>query len=465
MANSASPDRRVLLPLAAFLVRPEWAARVVSPSYDGLPPERRSRILEENPYLYANAILSADVTGEKYSPEELAGKNRQTLAKLLAAEVFEKPSGECLFVYRLEGYDHCQTALVGLLPLEVFRRGQLRAHETTQGRRQELLRLHLERVGVQSSPIGMFQRNSPDVLEVIELVTQNPPALSFVDIHEVRQSIWRIEDTAAVARLNDALAGENLYLTDGHHRLGAAIAHNDSQRSLLANDAAVRIACSEPSDAPNIPRGGAIPSDFILSAVISQEQTRVMGFHRVLHLPEGISPQEFAKRLRNLGDLRSLEGQRAPGLAQPTAPGQFGVFLAGTWHSLVPWSTPQGLDAAWLQEMVFEGLLGMSAEEITACVEYLPGRPPMPWQVQEGQEGGEGEQEELRRRCESSGGVGFALHPVPLKALCDLCDAGALLPPKSTFFHPKPRSGVFLRFLGKLPSCSENSPLSGEEIC
>ena len=450
---------------------------MVSPSYDGLAPAQRRQILAENPYLFANAILSADVTGDRYSPAELAVKNRRTVERLLATGAFAPPSGLAHFVYRLEGYGHTQTGLVGLLPLDLHRSGRLRAHEGTKAQRQELLQLHLQRVGVQSSPIGMFHRSLPEVEAVLRETTSTQPVLSFSDIHDVRQTIWKVCDADVLRRLNDALAGENLYLTDGHHRLGAALAHNDAERkqrreqtaadaasaaSAAALDAASAASAAAldaasaqsaaatsshevppTSDAISGCSGDLMPSDFILAVLFSQEEIRAMGFHRIVRLPDGWGHERLAERLRALGELTPMSG--AGGSLES---GRFGVFLGGRWYRFVPEKAPEGLDVTWLQEVVLQGVLGMDAGEIGKRVEFLPGRPPMPHQT------GDAATEPLKvleGRCKEHGGVGFALHPVPLAALKRLCDAGELMPPKSTFFHPKPRSGVFMRFLRNPP--------------
>ena len=404
---------------------------MVSPSYDGLSPAQRQQILAENPFLFANAILSADVTGDRYSPDELAAKNRQAVDRLLEAGAFAPPSGLALFVYRLEGYGHAQTGLVGLLPLDFHRIGRLRAHEGTKAKRQELLQRHLQRVGVQSSPIGMFHRRLPEVEDVLRETTETQPLLAFSDIHDVRQTIWKVCDAEGIRRLNDALAGENLYLTDGHHRLGAALAHSDAERKQRRS-------------------AGSMPSDFILAVLFSQEEIRAMGFHRIVRLPDGWEQERLAERLRVLGKLLP-----SCGAGDPLESGRFGVFLGGMWYQFVPDKAPEGLDVTWLQEVVLQGVLGMDAAEIGERVEFLPGRPPMPHQT------GEAATEPLKvleGRCREHGSVGFVLHPVPLAALKRLCDAGELMPPKSTFFHPKPRSGVFMRFLRRPPDGADLDP-------
>jgi len=441
---------------------------VVSPSYDGLSPAQRRRILADNPYLFANAILSADVTGDRYSPDELAEKNRRAVHRLLTAGAFAPPGGRSLFVYRLEGYGHRQTGLVGLLPLCLYRIGRLRAHENTRAERQELLQRHLSRVGVQSSPVGIFHRGLPEIEEVLSETTETQPVLAFSDIHDVKQKVWRICDAARLGRLNDALAGENLYLTDGHHRLGAALAHNDFERSdseinpeRKQRHAGTPVSREASGGAPEGASGsgfpgGSLSSDFILAALFSEKEIRAMGFHRIVRLPDGCGHERLAEHLRALGSLSPASG----GAIEPPESGRFGVFLGGRWYRFAPHKAShkascqascqasEGLDVTWLQEEVLQGVLGMDAKEIGERVEFLPGRPPMPYQT------GEAAEEPLKvleRRCEEQGGVGFALHPVPLSVLKRLCDDGDLMPPKSTFFHPKPRSGVFMRFLRHPP--------------
>ena len=444
-----------VLPFAASVVRQEWAERVVSPAYDGLGVEERRALLLEQPDSYMHATRSPEDMGYALSPAELAVLNQMALIRLLRLDAFESRPQPAVYVYRLIGYGCRQRGIVGVVPLEAYRRGRIRPHERTHADREELLSEFLALTSAQSSPVGLTFRCTPRFraqLDAVEAIRE--PLLDFSDANGVEQRVWEVTEPSFLQVLNEDLQDQNLYVTDGHHRLGAGLVVSERvRRQRKASSAAggylpsdivlTTLGVSPPGMSSGVPSmaaeespesgeddssvGDVLSSDAILAALFPHDELRLHVFHRRVTPAIAI---EAAAIEAALGDLGSLVPVSEDG-AEPPRPGLFGVYLQGRWLRFAPSGGVEGIDAGWLQERVIGPVFGVRDPEGTRNIEYVSGVLGAA---------------QVARRCDDSGGVGFVLHPVTVETMMAVADARAVMPPKSTFFHPKPRSGVFLRF-------------------
>ena len=200
--------------------------------------------------------------------------------------------------------------------------------------------------------------------------------------------MWRVPAGAATASLADELTAADHYIADGHHRVAAAL--STWRRS------------GEPSDAG------------VLCVILPMDGLRLSAFHRRV-----FGPVDLAPLLELLAPGFRVEAASTP----PTpAPGSFGLYADGGWYDVTPHAVGAGLDVEVLQAQVLDHL--------DQAIEIAPARTPV---------------DELTRRCDSDEGVLFTLAPPPLEALTRLADAGEVMPPKTTYFEPKPCAGIFRR--------------------
>lgn len=446
----------VLLPFAASVVRQAWAERVVSPAYDGLGVEERRALLLEQPDSYMHATRSPEDVGYALSPAELAVLNQMALIRLLRLDAFESRPAPAVYVYRLVGYGCRQRGVVGVVPLEAYRRGSIRPHERTHADREELLSEFLALTSAQSSPVGLTFRRTPRIGALLDGVeATQEPLLDFADANGVEQRVWEVTDPSFLQVLNEDLQGQNLYVTDGHHRLGAGLVV--SERARRQREASSAAGGFLPSDIilttlgvlpPGMPTaetgapGGSRPadaagdgpgpgevlsSDAILACLFPHDELRLLVFHRRVTPAPGTGEGAIEAALRELGSLEPVDVTGA----EPPRPGTFGVYLGRRWLRFTPAGGVDGIDAAWLQERVLAPVFGIDDPEHTRNIEYVSGVLGAA---------------HVADRCEKAGGVGFLLHPVTVETIMAVADAREVMPPKSTYFHPKPRSGVFLRF-------------------
>lgn len=369
-----------LLPVQAGLVRPDLAVEVISPPYDLLSREERAAYSARVPRSFLNGTPSS----ESADPEEDAALRRETASRYMTARLAEstwRSMPAGFFVYRIRSDGHTQTGVVGDVPANAFP-GVVRPHEDTRPTRVADLVDYLNRVGFGSSPVGLTYRRVPEIDEVVQRLTDEEPDLEVVLEDGDHHTVWSVADAGSKASLAGALATiEASYIIDGHHRVAATLARGHDPAT----------------------QGGRF-----LAVAFPDDDLAVYPFHRWLATdwrPDRVS------------DGVGLTPEQGAVIAV-TREGEWLVDLGGT-----------GDDTSALAQMVLGPLLGVADERVDHRVVFVPGYPGP---------------KALRSRVASQGGVGFLLHPPTIASIMGASDAGGVMPPKATFFAPKPRSGVFL---------------------
>ncbi len=401
-----------IAPFAGWLVKPEWADLVISRAHDHTSPDERRAIMASNPYSYVNVTRSSDdiTENEGLSIPDLVEQSSTALTRLLDAGAFSPAKRPVLYLYRMTGEDSSQTGIVGTVPVRGLADGRIRVHEGVRRDRTELIASHLVGVGATSTPVALTLR-APDGLEdaMAEITTAEPPNLEFGS-SAVHHQIWTVP-AGYTDRLVALVDGVTLYVTDGHHRSAAA------ERALA----------SEP-DNRLLTR--------TLAVVFPDDRLHVIAFHRLVSNHTHLSPTAV---LAALAGVASVEPAVAAEEALPRAKGEIGLYLARSWYRLTlpaPTATEAvaRLDVERLRRHVIDPILGTDELDNDGTVDYLP------------ESAGLGE---LVRRCDHEDRLGFVVHPLSVSEMMDVADESAVMPPKSSFFTPKPRSGVFLRVLSR----------------
>ena len=377
-----------LLPLEAQLVRPEVAARVVVPSFDTLTSDDRARIRAAEPLSYLHAMHAP-------GPGALA-RSQAGLQALLAADVFAAPLPRCVFGYRISAGSHSQVGLLCAVRAGDIGRGRpLRTHEDVRPGMARHLTHYLRELRVTSSPVTavVAADDLPD--DAFTRLLAGAPDLTVGDARApdgILQEFWAVTAQPAVDDVLATFATVGVaYVTDGHHRSAAAL-----------------------DLGPDTP---------VLVALFPDAAVRVVPFDRV------VRPATDRHRLRAwLADV----GVTTDDGTRP-ARGALRVWCDGAWWSAPLPTTaglepPASLDPALLQEHVLGPLLDVQDPAADPRLTFVPGTISI---------------DELAGRAGPEG-VAFALGPVGLDDIRAVADRGATMPPKSTYFAPKPRSGCRL---------------------
>ena len=402
----------LVAPFAGWVVHPDWAERVISRAYDNLSPLQRQALVASNPYSYMNVTRSREdlFDNSDLSHEDLVGEGAAALARLLNAKAFTPTGRPALYLYRLTHKQGMQTGVVCTVPVRGFDEGRIRIHERVHDERADLLTTHLQGVGATSSPVAMAVRSTSELYNQLFDITSAAPADLEFGSTAVRHQIWTVPEDCTES-LVAAFGNQVLYVTDGHHRSAAA----------------VRAMAAQPND-PALAR--------TLAVVFPDEQLHVQAFHRLVADQSDRTAEECLTALDDVAEVSSVFSSMQ---ARPQKRGVAGLYLGGSWHQVelpgaVGNGAVNGLDVERLRRSILKPVLGVDEVGQPGAVEYLPAALGL---------------DELARRCDAESRVGFALYPMTVRELMAVADEQGLMPPKSSFFAPKPRSGVFLRVLGR----------------
>lgn len=379
----------------ALLVEPGHATAVVGPAYDSLLPQERRRLADENPDSFFNVLRSAADHPEEDDAELLA-RNAQALADLVRNGRY-RTMAPGLFLYRLSTGDHTQTAVIGDLAVHHVAQGRVRAHERTRVTKEAELARHLAHLRMQSSPVGLGYRANRNVDLVVARLTDATPDLSFMSVDGLSQQVWAINDADAVTELQQALSQvHTTYIIDGHHRVAAASqVHGEGH---------------------------------FLAALIPDHELRLLPYHRLV---AGPLPADLDDRLDALADRYEVgPAVEAEPVTQPDGSLEYVLYERGRWHRLHRRQVVTGrMGANVADEEILGPLFDIGDARRDPRLSHLPGNRPAP---------------ALARLADEADGAVLLLAAPSLQEVFDHADAGRVMPPKSTWFEPKLRSGIFI---------------------
>jgi uncharacterized protein (DUF1015 family) len=410
-------------PLSLDVLRPAWTSEVPSPPHDALTPAQRRDHLQRFPLSYLGVTRAPeDVDPDRdISPHDLLIAGRRSLEDLLARNVFEPASGPRYHVYRLDVDGRSQTGLVAGVAVDDYDSGMVRIHEQIKESRAQHLANHLGIVRAQSSPIALACADDDRFSAVLGEVTGRSPSLDFVTLDGLRQIVWPVDRPDEARHLTDLMANRPLYLTDGHHRAAAAASYRARRRDEQDN----RNGHPDP-ELPGI--------DWMLSAVFPASEMKNRAFHRFVTIDSFADfLEQMAERLtvrpanhdeiadRSLSEVPILgwngDGRRCWYLIDlPLVPGN------------LPSTVIDNLDPVRLREHVLHPVLNIDESRSNGRLTHRPGSDD-PAVIEEMLEPGQ---------------MMFVMRPVSMADLFEASDRGLTMPPKSTYFEPKVRSGVFL---------------------
>jgi uncharacterized protein (DUF1015 family) len=372
----------------------------VAPPYDALTPDERHRLRDLAPDSFLHALPTASHPGAVTNAE--LAHNRTSVERLRASAFVPVPR-PFVAIYRLSEGDRAQTGLI--VDLDVDALGTVVAgHEHTHAAREDDLVRYLETVGAQSSPVCLTHAPLPELAAALAASTTDDPTVALVQDGATEQELWVVDDEDAVASLLAVAGGvARAVITDGHHRAAAAA------RFAAGRDGAGR---------------------HVLVALFPADEIRVTAFHRVVRPPLPVHPADLAAALRHHG----LEVRPTDGPFDPQRPGHVGLLAAGRWWEVgvpatrLPDDAVDASDVWLLQREVLAPVLEVADPRTDPRLEHLPTSLPLA----------------SFTAAVGRDGVGFLLRPPSVEVLLAAGEHGRVLPPKSTYVHPKARSGLLL---------------------
>ncbi|MDT7040970.1 DUF1015 domain-containing protein [Candidatus Nitronereus thalassa] len=411
-------------PFRPLRPKPEFASRVAAPPYDVVSLEEARKVAEGNPHCFlrvgrAELELADDV--DPYS-DEVYRHGAANLQGFIESGVMLQERQSIFGVYRQRWGNHEQTGLVALASVEDYDRGIIKKHELTRPVKENDRVRIIETHDSQSGPVLLFFRRTPTFQSWLNDVTGTTPDSQFTAEDGVEHTVWSLRDQGAIQKIvKDFQDVESLYIADGHHRSAAA----SRVRAVRAKSGSSSSTHSE---------------EGFLSVIFPHDELQILPYNRVVRDLNGHSTQQF---MAALGTHYDLKATSSPG--KPPEAG-FDVYVDGQWHRATPKLTLEqraqmtknpvsALAVSVLTERVLNPILGIQDQRSDSRIDFVGGvRPP----------------KELAAKVDGGEwAVAFWLYPTTVEELIAVSDADRIMPPKSTWFEPKLRDGLFVHMLGE----------------
>ena len=395
---------------------PELAASVASPPYDVLDSDEARAMAGDNPHSFLHVIKpEIDLEPGIGAHDDRAYRmGVDNLERFIAGGTLVKDGTPCLYAYAQRMGEHRQVGLMACVSVAEYEQGLIKKHEFTRPDKEADRTRHIVDARAQNGPVFLAYRATGDTRDVMDTLTAGQPTVDFVADDGIQHTLWVIDDPARLGSVEQAFGSLScLYIADGHHRSASALNARDQLRDA------------------NPGHTGAEPYNRFLAVIFPDEQLKILAYNRVVADLNGLTPEAFLERITEHFEVAEMDDP------EPDRPACFGCYLGGTWHRLraIPGSYDDAdpvarIDAAILQANLLAPVLGIDDPRTNERIKFVGGIR------------GTAELERLVDGGEFK--VAFSLHPTSMAQLFDVADAGKVMPPKSTWFEPKLRSGMVI---------------------
>ena len=409
-----------VLPFPCTRPVPEAAAEVAALPYDVFDRAEAAAYVRDRP----RSFLNIDRPETQFPPEqdmyapEVYARAAELLHERIADHTLFADPARSYYLYELVWQG--QTGLVGVCPIDEYENGTIKRHELTRSEKERDRIEHMRALGYQTGPIFLTYRDQPVLDVIIGAAKAATPLYHFTDDEGVTQTVWEIKRPDAVEAIHAMFQQVPCaYIADGHHRAASAVKVGQALR--------------EEAKAAGTYTGKE-PFNFFLSVLFPASQLTILPYNRVVTDRMGMSADELVERVAAAG----FDVEPAEVAALPAHHGELGLFTDGHWWRLTQSAAlaaelaeadpVASLDTSVLQSRILEPLLGIGDVREDPRIDFV---------------GGIRGTDELEERAGSEG-VAFTLHATSIDELLAVADAGLLMPPKSTWFEPKLRSGLFM---------------------
>jgi uncharacterized protein (DUF1015 family) len=399
----------------------ELVAKVASPPYDVLSADEARALAADNPisFLYVEKMEISLPPGADPDGDEAALAGKRNLQRLIDEKVLVQDDKECVYVYRLTWRGRQQTGFMLLSAADDYLKGNIKRHEFTRADKEAGRTRLEETLNAQAGPVFLFYPSADSLDALLAEVAKGTPEYEF-EADEVRHQLWAVCDAKTLNKIIDGFAKvEATYIADGHHRCAAAVNVCKNRRQSNAN------------------HNGSEPYNYFLTVVFPSDQLRILPYNRVVTDLKGMSPMAFIQQVKTRFTVEPVNNGKA---VESEEEHIIGMYLDGKWYRIIPMSDSfnkfdpiERLDASILSRNLLDPVLGITNPRTDKRIDFVGG---------------------IRGTCElvklvDSGKfkVAFSMPPVSMQALKDVADSGGVMPPKSTWFEPKLRSGIVVYLL------------------
>lgn len=409
-------------PFRAIRPAVDKAEQVAALPYDVLNSEEAREVVKENPYSFLHidkAEIDLDPTVSPYDTL-VYEKARENLQQWIKENIFIQDEEPCLYIYQLTMQGRTQSGLVVCTSIDEYANNTIKKHERTRPEKEQDRIRHVDICNANTGPIFLTYRAKEEITKRIENWKENhPPIYRFTADDGIEHTAWKIADTDTISTLV-ALFDHipSLYIADGHHRSASA-----AKVGLMRREQYQTFTGDE-------------EFNFFLSVLFPHDELSIWDYNRVVKDLNGLSEEEF---LQQISQYFYVE-QAVASPYKPTEPHTFGMYMNELWYKLTVKEkvfdandVVKRLDVSILQDHVLSEVLNIQDPRTDDRVDFVGGIR------------GLAELERLVNRGDYK--IAFSLYPTSMEDLLAIADAGEIMPPKSTWFEPKLRSGLFIHSL------------------
>jgi uncharacterized protein (DUF1015 family) len=412
----------VIKPFKGLRPPKRLAEKLAAPPYDVLNREEAKTMAAGNPhsFLHINKPeIDIDDSIDAFD-QCVYQRGAENLRSFREQGFLCQDARENFYVYQQIMGDHQQVGLVAAASVEEYEKDLIKKHEFTRPDKEDDRVNHMATLNAQVGPVFLTYQANNDIDAIIAEIVKAEPEYNFTSRDGIRHILWVVDDQDKIATIKTAFARiPCLYVADGHHRSAAAM--RVKQQKQAAN--------------PN--HTGEESYNFFLAVIFPHNQMKILDYNRVVKDLNGHSEREFLERIAETFDVTTLSDKDS---AKPQLPHHFGMCLNGQWFGLQAkpntWDDDdpvQRLDVSILQNNLLAPILGIANPRTDKRIDFVGGIRGMA---------------ELEKRGKSGQWlVAFALFPTSIENLMAIADAGEVMPPKSTWFEPKLRSGLVVHCL------------------
>lgn len=414
---------RIMAIIRPFIcVRPneDIADKVAALPYDVYNREEAKKETLREPLSFLKVDRAETQLPESVNPYDsiVYQKAKEILENMIADKIYITDSQECYYIYELIMDGRSQTGIVACASIDDYLNNVILKHENTR-EDKEIDRInHVDTLNAQTGPIFLAYRSIDVINEVVAKAKKEKPIYNFTSLDGVTHIVWRISREEEIKTISKAFADINsIYIADGHHRTASAVKVGLKRRAANPN------------------HRGDEEYNYFLSVLFPDDQLKILPYNRGVYDLNGLTREEFLSELSK----NFIVTVKKDGPFEPDEKGLFGMYLQDTWYILKlksnrdndkrKYDPVASLDVSLLYDNILSPILGIGDPRIDNRIDFI---------------GGIRGTKELERRVSQDLAVAFTMYPTSIQELFEVSDAGKLMPPKSTWFEPKLRSGLFI---------------------
>jgi len=409
-------------PFKGLRPTPEYASSVASPPYDVLSSDEAREMARTNPHSFLHVVKPEIDLAPGIDPysDAVYNKAAENLLRLRKDNVLRQDDTDCYYLYQLQMGEHVQTGLVAVASVDDYLENRIKKHEFTRIEKEKDRTKHIFASRAQAGPVFLIHRSDAELTSVFGEIQRTEPAVDFTADDGIRHSLWVVSSPETIERITAAFARFGaIYVADGHHRSAAG-----SHVAKIMRE-------------KNPDYSGDEEFNYFLTVIFPDDQLQIMAYNRVVKDLRGMSDEQFLDQIRKRFTVTEVSSKAEVRLSRNY---DYGMYMNGKWYILtadagsIDKSDPvESLDIQVFTRTVLQPLLGIEDPRTDPRIDFVGGIRGL---------------SELEKLVDSGEWkVAFALHPTTVRQLLAVADADRVMPPKSTWFEPKLRSGMVVHLL------------------